>query len=380
MANVTLPGCVLSPVGLSARKWGSLSLLPDCVITCPVFLTPQTRRGRVCPHALRLPKACHTLLRRNWASAARCSAGTGGGRLRAAVSCKRSQCPGLPGWTPTWAKRQEWQERRAPGGDRLKSPERGTQLHTPSTPSLRRGACPWPRSGAPPPARIFLCGFSCWPQLDDPGSPLLTAAVIPPPGWVSFPAGRGSGCGCQRTGPARSGHFEVCGWATNSAPSVAGGELRQLRDRPRGRGFCSAAGDVGRRQRAESSGGRGAGRAAAPVPTSSGRAAGRAGSAAGAPSRAERGGAREPRPAPCAAACWSAPGARPPVLRLGSINSRLQLLLGAHTLTRERRKVSLKVSAAAAPRSASGREPKEMVLPGQRSAVFYEKSDQGRSL
>lgn len=95
-----------------------------------------------------------------------------------------------------------------------------------------------------------------------------------------------------------------------------------------------------------------------------------AGSAARARSRAEGGGAREPRPAPCAAACWSAPGSRPPVLRLRSINSRLQLPLGAHTLTRERRKVSLKVSAAAAAPSQPPAEVRTRRGPGARWGIL----------
>lgn len=85
----------------------------------------------------------------------------------------------------------------------------------------------------------------------------------------------------------------------------------------------------------------------------------RARSAAGAGRRGEPREPREPRPAPCAAAaaCSLPPGSQPRVLRLQSINSRLQLRLCAHTLTSERRKVRLKVSAAAAaaPHSASGR-------------------------
>lgn len=95
------------------------------------------------------------------------------------------------------------------------------------------------------------------------------------------------------------------------------------------------------------------------------RAAGEgAGSAAGPGSPKEAREPREPPPAPCAlrrrrASGSLPPGSQPRVLKLGSINSRLLLLLGAHRLASERRKVRLKVSAAAAaaaaPHSASGR-------------------------
>lgn len=115
------------------------------------------------------------------------------------------------------------------------------------------------------------------------------------------------------------------------------------------------------------------GEAAAPATTSPGRArrgGERAGSAAGTRSpreaRAPRGAAaRALRPAPPRRRLASS-GFPARVLRLRSINSRLQLSLGAHTLTRERRKVRLKVSAAAAaaPHSASRRGNYPPGLPG----------------
>lgn len=101
------------PVGLLARKWGSLSLGPDCVITYPVFLTPQTLRVQMRPHSPGLPKgvalvgsSSASLPSRDWRA--------DGGWPWAALSWKPRWCPGLPRQTSTPAKAEQWRERRAP--------------------------------------------------------------------------------------------------------------------------------------------------------------------------------------------------------------------------------------------------------------------------
>lgn len=101
------------PVGLLARKWGSLSLGPDCVITYPVFLTPQTLRVQMRPHSPGLPKgvalvgsSSASLSSRDWRA--------DGGWPWAALSWKPRRCPGLPRQTSTPAKAEQWRERRAP--------------------------------------------------------------------------------------------------------------------------------------------------------------------------------------------------------------------------------------------------------------------------
>lgn len=79
-----------------------------------------------------------------------------------------------------------------------------------------------------------------------------SAAVLPQPRLGNRPRSpRGSeevwGRGCGLTEQACFGHFGLGGWGINSIPSVAGSELRQLRDCHRRRCLYSAAGDIGRR-------------------------------------------------------------------------------------------------------------------------------------
>lgn len=165
------------------------------------------------------------------------------------MSCKPSQCPGLLGRTPTRAKTQERQE-TSQGATDQNPPNVGHRLTHLRPPTFGVGTVLGPGLGRLLPLG-FLSDSSCWLQLGDPRSPLLTSAAIthPKSGVAPRPARRGSGCG-------RLGHFEVRSWATNSAPSVAGGELRQLRDcLHRRRRFNSAASDIGRRQPGGSRGG-----------------------------------------------------------------------------------------------------------------------------
>ncbi|XP_004407207.1 PREDICTED: uncharacterized protein LOC101382546 [Odobenus rosmarus divergens] len=207
---------------------------------------------------------------------------------------------------------------------------------------------------------------------------LHSAAVLPPAqAGRPSPLAEGRGVGCQLTEQARLGHLGLGGRGNNSTPSVAGSELRQLRDwRCRRRPYW-AAGDTGRRPLGTGGGGRGAGKVGVGG-ESSNCARGRVSSRRGCRAGDNFSGARAAGRAGGRGASGERGRSRPRVLRLRSINSRLQLLLGVHKLPSERRKVRLKVSAAAAaPHSASGREPKEMVLPGKRYAVFYENSDQG---
>jgi hypothetical protein len=155
------------PCGLLARKWGSFSLLPDCVITHPVFLTPQTRRGRICPHAPGLSKARRTLVGSNSGLS---HPPQGGVWQCVAVGCSQLEAQVSPSRPPS-GRGREWQE----GGGRKKSSESGTSLHIP-TPPLILGLGTVSGSGL---GRLLSpclsCGLSC------SGSPLITAAVIPHP-------------------------------------------------------------------------------------------------------------------------------------------------------------------------------------------------------
>ena len=99
-------------------------------------------------------------------------------------------------------------------------------------------------------------------------SPHRSAAALPAaqagdrPRWQRGPA-EGWGAGWPHPEQACWGHFGLGGRVTNSTPSVAESELRQLRDCRCRRCLYSAAGDIGRRPLVTSGGGggRGAGRA-----------------------------------------------------------------------------------------------------------------------
>lgn len=101
-------------------------------------------------------------------------------------------------------------------------------------------------------------------QRGSSGSPLTTTLQLcsRSPGWAVVPACRGSGCRVPAHGASVVGSFRAeRGRGSNSTPSVAGRELRQLRDCRCRRRLYWAAGDIGRRPLGTSGGGgRGAGR------------------------------------------------------------------------------------------------------------------------
>lgn len=150
--------CVLSPVGLLARKWGSFSLLPDCVITHPIFLTPQTCRGRTCPHALRLSKSYHKRVGSKSALDTLCNVGDS---RRVALGCPGLEAEPVPR-SPTpdpqlgQGGREAGEKRPRAAAGRSPLNEGHGFTFTPRPQDRQR-----PGTGAPPPADLFLCGFSC---------------------------------------------------------------------------------------------------------------------------------------------------------------------------------------------------------------------------
>lgn len=211
--------------GLLARKWGSFSLRSDCVITYPVFLTPQTRRVQICPHALGLPKACHTLVRSSSASGTRRDVGTGGGWRWVALSWRPSHCPGLPRQTSTRAKAEEWQERRVPGWWQAEVRGTGDTTSHSRSPLDWAGAASGRGPGHPLPPVREPCGFSGPPfQRGGSGSPLTTLPLCSPsPGWATVAACRGSGCRVSAHGASAFGSFGA-GRPGNQLHSIRSGK------------------------------------------------------------------------------------------------------------------------------------------------------------
>lgn len=274
----------------------------------------------------RAAKGTHTPVGSSSASVISGDLGAGCGWPWAALS----RCPGLPRQTSTRATTEGSGDRDgSQGGGRQKSGGRGTLPPTPTPSRVWADAAGGGLLRINEPCDFSGPGFT----VAAPGhpSPPLRSSAPNSPGWATVSARLGAQkrFGAEAASSRSKRVWVISGWGINSIPSVAGSELRQLRDCRRRRCLCSAAGDIGRRPLETCrGGGRGAGRVGAGG-ESSNRARGRVssgrGSGAGdnfsgarAAGRAtgERGGSpAEPRPVPCAASAllaasgFAAPGA-----------------------------------------------------------------------
>lgn len=148
------------------------------------------------------------------------------------------------------------------GGGRQKSGDAGHRL--PLSPLHLPGLSPGPGRLLPPVKNRVVSAAPAAAWRPWVTSPHRSAAALPAaqagdrPRWQRGPA-EGRGAGWPHLEQACWGHFGLGGRVTNSTPSVAESELRQLRDGRCRRRLSSAAGDIGRRPLVTGGGGGGRG-------------------------------------------------------------------------------------------------------------------------